>query len=167
MPVTDVRYTTPEQVPVNVEYDDQTEVSMASYPSGTWRDADVAEWLDAGNSIQPYDPYYGQTDEQIRQQRYADNKAHAEDLIRAAQSNPVQGVNLDNRETEKEAKKRDNRGNGKDKVTDQDDALVDHIDDVYDAQDLADDQVEAMNNREDIINWTPDLQSWPVWSPPA
>lgn len=157
------RYTNESESLVETTHDDGRVESFA-HPADNRQSQELT---DSGVTVAPFDPWYGFTDEQIKQQRYADNQAHADDLIRAAQSNPIQGVNLDERETGKEAKKRQNRGNGKDKVTDQDDALVDHIDDVYDAQDNADDQVEAMSDRQQIIDWVPTMQTWPVWNPPT
>ena len=117
--VTTVRYIVPTNDQIIV--DEQTTMH---WPSNTNWDRKVHDWIDAGNTIDPYDPHYGIDTEQIRANKYLLNADLADGQIEVAQSNPVQGVQLDERETRKAATRRDNRAHQQNGITDQDDALV-------------------------------------------
>ena len=159
--VTTVRYIVPTNDQIIV--DEQTTMH---WPSNTNWDRKVHDWIDAGNTIDPYDPHYGIDTEQIRANKYLLNADLADGQIEVAQSNPVQGVQLDERETRKAAARRDNRAHQQNGITDQDDALADHIELIYDAQDQADDAVENMT-RAQLIAYDGSSISWPTWTPPT
>jgi len=163
--ITEIRYTIDPDI-IDVYYEDQTKVTM-HWPSGTWRDEEVQAWLDLGNTILPYDQYFGWTDEQIKSLKYGENAEHATSLADAAQLNPTEGDVVTSRQAKKNKARRDNAAKRKNnQITDQDDELLDYNDQVLDSQDQADDAVEALSDRQDIINWDPLLANWPTWVPP-
>ena len=166
MAVTNVRYSDDTNIPVTVSYDSEPDVNMASYPSGTWRDEGVQEWLDAGNTIQPHDQWYGMDIDQVKEAKYRENEQYANTEIDYAERRPAAGTVLDDFTKNKEDRKRNSRSKKNGGQTDADDTLADHIDDILDAQDNADDAVEAMTNIEDVKAWNPGTGvTWPTWNP--
>lgn len=128
-------------------------------------DPELQAWIDGGGVPLPYDPYYGQSEDEIKAEKYEANRLYAENLVSQAEHNPVQGVNLDDRNHAKSVTKRNNKAKNN-KISAQDDALIDYIDAVYDAQDLADDTVENLTG-DALRNWNPGNNNWPIWQAPA
>ena len=108
----------------------------------------------------------GISDDDLREARYSDNKAYAEDLIKQASLNPAQGVTLSKRAMEKKNIKRSNAANINKpaRSSDADDYLFVWIDTVYDAQDNADNSVELLD-RTGLESWVPANAVWPQWTP--
>ena len=169
MAVTNVRYSDVSNVPLIVSYDSEPDVNMAQYPSGTWRDAGVQEWLDAGNTIQPYDRWYGMTLDEVKEVGYAEVDAELAKRVDAAEHNPSAGVNLSDSATRRENAKRDNKAKRKNnKISDADDHLYDHLTELADfAESDGLDVIEACSDTacvQAVIDSLPSL-AWPTWSP--
>ena len=112
------------------------------------------------------DNYSGYSDDQLRSDAYLVNENLANQHIYAAQHEPNDSTTLDDRGTEKENKRRDNRAKNKGKLTHDDDILADYIDEVYDALDSGDDVVEDLD-RPSLIAWDGSAIIWPIWNPPT
>jgi len=164
--ITAARYNTPEHVPIIIVQDSWQETLIPSFPSGTYYDAAVQEFLDGGGQIDAYDQYYEITDESLREQKYNLKASLADSEVEAAEATPVQGPILDTRKTEKENLRRENRGKRNNKMTDADDEMADHVDSIMDVLDQADDEVENLD-RTELEAWDGSTIVWPVWTPPA
>ena len=168
MAVTNVRYNTEEHVPVTVSYDNGPDVSMAKYPSGTWKDAEVQEWLDAGNTIQPYNQWHGMSLDQVKETGYSQVDEELAKRVDTAQHNPAMGVQLSDSGTKRANAKRDNLAKKKNNgISDADDHLLDHIDELDDFAETLRDQIEACENIPCIeaVIATISTADWPYWSP--
>ncbi len=94
------------------------------------------------------------TDDALRSQRYNENNSVAISYVEAAKANPEAGTVYDpmtegdGRAKKKADRNRINRANKKTGITDNDDFMADYNDQVYDAQDSADDAVENMTRAE-------------------
>lgn len=107
------------------------------------------------------------TDEALRQLRYNQNYDYSQAWIAQAEATPVQGVSLTANQIRAQEARRNNRGRANDptKVTDSEDYLIDWIDTVYDALDLADAAVENLD-RAGLEAWNPATShTWPTWVP--
>jgi len=167
MIITAARYNTPEHVPIIVTMDTGVIQTMPSYPSGSHYDVPMQEFLDNGGVIEPYDQYYGVSDDQLRIEKYNLNAEAAQASVEAAEATPVAGSTLDGRQTEKENLRRNNRAKRNNKMTDADDAMADHVDEIMDTLDQADDEVENLS-RPELEAWDGSTIIWPVWvSPPG
>jgi len=120
---------------------------------------------DGEAQIIPWTQYRDISDDDLRTQRYNEDAAYADTLIFEAESQQTQGTVWDNRKTNKENGRRNNRGRTKDKITDADDYLADYIDRVFDDLDQADDSVENLG-RDGLEAWdSATSASWTAWIP--
>lgn len=155
---------------VAVVEDDGSEWALP-YPvepdNATQQSRKLDAWVAEGNTIAPADRWYGMTDEEVREIKYEENEVYAQALVDTAETTPIQGITLTNREKRKNINRRNNAAKHKNnQITNQDEDLLDHIDQVLDAQNLADDTVENLTG-DTLRNWTPDMATWPVWTPPT
>lgn len=163
--ITEIIFTNPEETAVIVNYGDGSSQGR-SWPAVGNGAGEIYVWLES-NSVTPYNEFYGLSDDDLKVKNYAINAELAQVQILAAEANPIQGIVLDERGTRKENGRRANRAKGLLKLTDNDDALADHIDLIMDALDTGDDAVEALNDRQALENWDGSSIIWPVWSPPV
>lgn len=150
------------------------------WPSGTYLDSEIHLWLDAGGQIDPYDPQYGWTLEQVKVAKVREGEEYGRELIRQAHANPYSTVTVVDTKIyrEKIQSRRRLRSDKKAlaKPLTQDEELQLARDEVLqeyevlciacsnEFNDLVDEadtpeQVNALNPATDII--------WPVWTPPA
>ena len=165
MTITAARYSDETTIPVTIVENGQ-DVFMPAFPSGTSYDRLVQEFLDVGGVIDPYDQYYGISDDKLREEKYNLNAELAQTEVEAAEATPVVGPTLDPRKREKENLRRNNRAKRNNKMTDADDVMADHVDDVGDVLDQADDEVENLN-RAALEAWNGSTIVWPMWVPPS
>jgi len=163
--ITNARYISVEQIPLEVTYDNGLKMSLSAYPSGTSTDNDLAAFIAGGGIIDDYDINYGVSDETLRNQAHALNAEQAQAHIEAAERTPDTLTTLDSLGLIKSLKRRNNRARGKDKITDNDDELADYIDSVIDVEDIADDIVENLD-RQGLIDWDGSGMNYPIWTPP-
>ena len=167
MLIVTTRYTTAEHIPIEIITDSEEVWTIPTYPSNTNFDIAVQEFLDNGGVIEPYDQYYGFSDDDLREGNYVLNAALADGQIQLAEETPVAGPTLTTRQTEKENLRRNNRGKRNNKMTDADDVMADHVDSIMDVLDQADDEVENLS-RPELEAWDGSTIIWPVWvSPPG
>jgi len=104
--------------------------------------------------------------------KYDQSELYAEQLVNEANATPYVGKTTSAIKNKRKVNARMNRAtNGKPKVDqdkDRDDALADHTDDIADAQDIADDVIEASNDARAIYAMdVTSIVTWPTWTPPA
>ena len=161
--ITTARYIVPTNDQIIV--DEQTTMH---WPSNTHWDAKVQACIDDGNTIAPYDEWYGRTDDDIRELRKLDNMEYMYSLMATAETNPEDGVTLTDREVKKNQLRRDigaKHKNNKNKNTD--DAMIDFQYQLVADLEAADDMLDAITVRQDLINWVPTNASWTPWVAPA
>ena len=163
--ITNIRFTNSLFTAIEILYDSGMRRNTSD-PVSSNLEAEVQAWLDEGNIIAVFDIYHGVPDADLKEFRYIDNATYAQLQVDIAEANPIIGVDLDERNAKKENERRLNRAKGKLRLTDADDALSDHIDSIMDSLDLADDGVEALSVRQDIIDWVPTNVTWPIWVAP-
>jgi len=165
--ITYARYSTPDYIAIAATLDTGAIINLPSYPSHTHYDAQMEEYLLTG-IIEPYDEFYGQSDDDIKETRMQDNQTHATRLSVEAELNPEQGVFMNERQAKNNKTRRDTGAkhkNNKNKKVDDD--LIDYQWNVAIELDDADDQVAALTTRQEIIDWIPNNASWSVWVAPT
>ena len=125
-----------------------------------------------GNSIAPYDPYFGMTVPEAQAVKYQEIDEYSEGLIDGANANPYIGkTTRPNKNKAKVSTRINHSSNGKPKNDldkDRDDVLADYSDDVMDSNDSAGDIVEALSGVTPIMELdVPSMVSWPTWIPPV
>ena len=130
----------------------------------------VIEWVNAGNTVNPYIEPMG--DNKVA--KYAEIYAYADSLIEAQEATffPQGGNTARNKERlTREQNRRNNKKIKGDPLTPEEDALddrydsfMDFADSIYDTADLAEDEVELMTNVSDVKNYdVVNSPAWPIW----
>jgi len=139
----------------------------------------VAEWEAAGNTVLPYDPYYGWTLEQAYEIKKNESDAYAQNLIDEAFTNPQIGVvtdgNAHKRRTESRRKDKADKQAGEIALTqdEKDEAKVDQKLSEFETKAWdASDKVHGNIDKEDTVNdvMAIDVETntiWPIWEPPV
>lgn len=179
MTITAVRYTDEAHTMVEVT-DSSIGIWVQLWPSRTWRDAQVQDWINAGNQIAMYDPQHGWTLEQVKVAKIREGEEYGRELVQQAHANPYDEVNVADTETyrEKVQSKRRLRSDKqalakplepdeeiqleRDEVLQEYEVLCiecsDEFNELVDAAGTPE-QVNALNPATDI--------TWPAWTPPA
>ena len=169
-----VRYTNSNNDMVQVE----PEGWGVSWPSQTWHKAVIEEWVAEGNSILPYDEFYGVSLNEVKEIKYTEVYDYADGLIEYQenlffpQGSKVSRnkERLQGRQNSRNTKKINGQPLTPQEELDDDkyDYLMDWSDKVYDAADLAEDDVELLVDAASVQAYDVTAQpSWPVWSPPV
>ena len=170
MTIIAARYNDETAIPLTATLDTAQEVSMPSYPSGTHYDRQMAEFLDGGGVIAPYDPYHGMSLDEVKEIGYS--AVDEEEVFRVdqAQHNPATGVNLSDSDTKRANAKRDNKAKKKvNAISDADDHLLDHIDILDDFAETLRDAIESCSDTDCVDDRISEIQgaAWPSWTPIA
>ena len=171
--ITTVRYTNAQNTGIVV--DDQT---WLAWPSDTHWDADVQEWIDAGNTITPFAEFYGWTLPQAQAAKTRESEQYAADLIHAANAHPQQGLNVDpdlhRRRADARRKDKADKQAGE-LALDEDEknqAKVDQKMSEYEGKCWAasDKAIKEIDKGDDVAEVMaleiPTITTWPVWEPP-
>jgi hypothetical protein len=168
MTIIAARYTDETNIPINATLDTSQEINMPSYPSGTHYDAQMDSFLTLGGIILDYDPYFGMTLDQVKEIGYSAVDEEEASRVNDAQHNPSIGNVLSDSNTIRANNKRDNLAKKKNNgISDADDHLLDHIDDLDDYGDNQRDVVEACGDNACIQTVIDNISTapWPTWSP--
>jgi len=124
-----------------------------------------------GNTITPYDPYYGMSVEQAQEIKYGEMDAYNQGLMDIANANPYAGNSTRPFKNRSRVNNRNNTaagGNPPGQVKQRDKALVEYSDEVLDANDAATVIVEGMSDVTQIMALEiAIIVAWPIWFPPA
>ena len=179
MTITTVRYTNEANTIIEVT-DSYTGVWIQLWPSGTWRDAEVQDWLDAGGQIKPYDPQYGMTLAQVKEAKMQEGEAYGRELVRQAHENPYDAITIADTRTyrEKIHSKRRLRSDKKalskplrpdeELQLERDEVLQEYEVLCIECSDEFNELVDEAATKEVVnaLNPATDI-TWPVWTPPA
>lgn len=175
-----VRYSSPDNIPINVEHDDGVVWSLSYYPPDNISiTKEIQAFFDAGGSIDPYDEYYGWTLERAVAVKTDESETYAQSLITEAYANPISGQTENpvtyNRRVETRRKDKADKQAG-DITLDQaekDEAKSDQKLSEYEGKAwTSSDKVIKNIHKESTVNGVMgiDVQSsitWPVWTPPV
>lgn len=162
--ITNIRYTTADNI--SVALIDNGSEWFTAYPIEGEFEEKANAWYADGNTITPYDEFYGWSDEHLLARAYEINLGLGQAQVEAAEATPSNGVSLSPNNTRKENTRRNNRAKRNAGMTDADDAMADYVDSVMDAIDLGDDAAEVAD-RATLETWDGSGMTFPIWSPPV
>jgi len=163
-----------------IEAKDATDLWVQHWPSGSWRDDLIQEYLDSGNVIQEYDKYFGWPLENIKLHKMREGELYGREVVREAYRTPYVGSHDINTAIyrEKEQSKRRLRSDKKAlamPLTSQEQVELARAEAMQSYEVLC---IECSNEFNELVDTMTDKDElalldpataviWPVWTPPA